>query len=221
MKKIILILMAAACAGSFAVAGPVASSGKGMIAPPPAPQKQGLYGTASGGAVWFQNDAVDFDTGWGVTGAVGYRWASGLQLELQSGYMNADMDTEDFSLNRRYVDLDFNGEVEQVPIVVNAIYRLFNNKPFSLYFGVGAGVIYTRADIDASLRVPSLGLRVDAGSTSEDWNFALQGIAGGSFAVTENIDINVGYRYIHTFNDDLAGDDLGAHMAEAGVTIRF
>lgn len=239
MKKTLAILSATLIAGGVAMAGPVTapvapvSVGKGGPVPTIALEKQGFYVGVTGGAVWYHGlefrsgKEVDFEAGWGVTGTIGYRWANGFQVEVNSGFYAADMKSEKINIRGRGYSAvgELDADIEQVPIMVNVLYRFFNNEPFSFYVGFGLGAVYTSVDAQASgtVRTAAYSARGTIDGSTTDWDFGIQALAGTSYALTDNLDVNVGYRFIHTFTDGAygAGDDLNAHVVEGGLTYRF
>jgi outer membrane protein OmpA-like peptidoglycan-associated protein len=71
-----------------------------------------------------------------------------------------------------------------------------------LTFSVGAGAGAARTHLDApNAGFPGPNAPVD----DHDWNFAWQGIAGLSYAVTDRIDLTLNYRYFRVEDADFQG----------------
>lgn len=198
----------------------VASAHAGT-APPPAPIVEAstpgsLYFSLAGGALWLEDASssgvdLDFDTGFSVLGAIGYKIDYGLAIELESGYMQADLGEVSFHGAHANVD----GELEQVPIMVNAIYWAPLTDRLSLYVGAGTGIVWSKTTVDHIGSVNTSGLEDD------DWSFAAQAKAGLSFKVCPQGSLNIGYRFFWG-NDGVGGlDDSVGHIAEAGFTWWF
>ncbi|HSI63835.1 MAG TPA: outer membrane beta-barrel protein [Candidatus Saccharimonadia bacterium] len=195
-------------------------SGKGAVAPGPAPAPVGgPYLSLAGGALWLDDASafgvdLDFDTGFSVLGAVGYAFGNGLSVELESGYLGV----EDAEVHvSGFGSFDVEGEFRQVPIFANVLYTVDVTDVVGVYVGAGAGVVWSEAEIDG---VNGFDLPNDIESSSE-WNFAAQAKAGLTFRVTDAVSLNVGYRFFYG-SDAVGGyDDSIGHIAEGGITIRF
>jgi opacity protein-like surface antigen len=201
----------------------VATAHAGTTTLPPSPIVEtttpgNLYFTVAGGALWLQDVDnsginVDFDTGFSVLGAIGYKFDYGLSIELESGYMQADLGG--VSVHGAHADLD--GQFEQVPIMVNAVYWAPISDRLSFYIGAGTGIVWSQTSVDhvGHLDVSGLGLE------DSDWNFAAQAKAGLSIKVCPQGSLNIGYRFFWG-NDAVAGfDDSLGHVLEGGFTWWF
>jgi opacity protein-like surface antigen len=199
----------------------VASAYAGPVAPPSTVVEQtstpgALYFTVAGGALWLEDASdsgvnLDFDTGYSIMGALGYKIDYGLAIELESGYMQADSGNVSFHGLHAHVD----GKFEQVPIMVNAIYWAPLSDSVSLYIGAGSGIVWSKSSVDHVGGVHVSGLEND------DWNFAAQAKAGVSFKVCPNASLNIGYRFFYG-HDAVGGlDDSLGHVLEGGFTLWF
>jgi opacity protein-like surface antigen len=191
----------------------------GPTLPPPVVETStpgNLYFTVAGGALWLEDVSnsginVDFDTGFSVLGAIGYKFDYGLSIELESGYMQADLG----GLSVRGAHADLDGEFEQVPIMVNAVYWAPLSDRVSLYIGAGTGIVWSQTTVDQVGRFGNLGLG------ESDWSFAAQAKAGLSIKVCPQGSLNIGYRFFWG-NDAAAGfDDSLGHVLEGGFTWWF
>lgn len=194
-------------------------SGKGAVAPSPAPAPVGgPYLSLAGGALWlddarFGGPELAFATGFSIPGALGYSFGNGLSVELESGYLGVD--SAELHVNG-FGNLDLDGEFRQVPIFANVLYTVDVTDAVGLYVGGGAGVVWSDAEIDGVN-----GFGFDDVDLGDQWNFAAQAKAGVSFRITDAASLNVGYRFF--YGKDAVGDldDSIGHILEGGVTIRF
>jgi opacity protein-like surface antigen len=177
-----------------------------------------LYFTVAGGALWLQDASesgvnLDFDTGYSIMGALGYKMDYGLSIELESGYMQAD--SGQVSFHGLHADVD--GTFEQVPVMVNAIYWAPLSDSVSLYIGAGTGIVWSHSKVDhvGGVNVSDFDLDHD------DWSFAAQAKAGVSIKVCPQASLNIGYRFFWG-NDAVGGfDDSLGHVVEGGFTVWF
>jgi OmpA-OmpF porin, OOP family len=160
-------------------------------------RNQGWYVGIEGGANWvddndgllginsglpFFSETVTYDTGWAVLATVGYAFDNNWRIELEGGYRQNDIDLVSvpafFSTS--------GGELNELTVMANVLYDIPLTDRLDLTFGVGAGV--DRAEFEP----PAFW-----GGDDDDWNFAYQGIAGLSYAITDRLDLTLTYRYLH------------------------
>jgi opacity protein-like surface antigen len=196
-----------------------------------APEETGAwFVSAVGGPVWFQEISVgdtftfdgdkyevdldvDFETGWGGTLAVGYKFANGFALSLSGGYYTATADTAEADIKQNgnlvgevSADLeDLDIDLTIVPVNFNVIYGFPITDTIYSYVGAGAGATYSELDSD------------DIGE-GDTWEFGAQGMAGFGFQVSENVGIKLGYRFLYTQVEE---ESLFGHALEAGVGVKF
>jgi opacity protein-like surface antigen len=127
---------------------------------------------------------TEFDTGWLLSGAVGYKWPSGLRTELELAYRNNDADSV-IEAGTTYV---VNGDVSQFSVLVNVLYDFSVAENLNLTLGGGIGGASAAVDI-----ANTSDLLIDADA---EWGFAFQLIAGGSFEISPEADVFVEYRYL-------------------------
>jgi opacity protein-like surface antigen len=168
----------------------------------------GWYFGLNGGALWLDDASVgganvEFDTGWGAHGVLGYRYGNGLSAGLSAGYLGAELDSTGVS-----------GDLHMVPITVNGAFtiRLIENLHF--YLGAGLGIAWSELDLNSIG-----GSQIDA--STDDWNFVWQARAGFSYAVSDALSVNIGYRFVNVLDGVGGFDDARGHMAEAGLKFRF
>jgi opacity protein-like surface antigen len=168
----------------------------------------GWYFGLNGGALWLDDASigradVEFDTGWGAHGVLGYNYGNGLSAGLSAGYLGGEFDSTGVS-----------GDLHMVPITVNGscTMRLIENLHF--YIGAGLGVAWSELDLTSVG-----GRRIDA--STDDWNFVWQARAGFAYLISDALSVNIGYRFVNVLDGVGGFDDARGHMAEAGLKFRF
>lgn len=156
---------------------------------------------------------AQFDLGWGALGTVGYGFGNGFRSELELGYRANGID--DISLSA-----PTGGDTDLYTVMANVLYDFNHTGPLKPYIGVGAG--WAWANMDSVYTVN--------GSTLDDSDnaFAAQGIAGLSYAVSEQLDVYTQYQYlwvneINTNTTAGAGVDvdLSNSLITAGLRYHF
>jgi opacity protein-like surface antigen len=199
---------------------------------------------------WVLPDFVN--TGWYLRGDLGYNWGrlvraeaapgfaspsdnslgngwyGGLGVGIKSKWLRTDV-TIDY-----HAPLKYDGSVAtpgDVTAKISALGALFNGYidlgtwyGVTPYIGAGAGVAYLRASDYASTVAPPF-----SGGDHNQWNFAWAGMGGLGYAVSPNLMVDLGYRYID-FGDvktdaDLFGamtfKDVAAHEVRVGLRWTF
>ena len=143
---------------------------------------------------------AEFDSGFGVLGAVGRGFGNGFGAEIEIGYRNAEPKDED------------SVDVGTLSFMANGVYS-FGVGQVRPYFGAGVGaaqhsLTYTEGGRDLSL---------------SDWTFAYQAMAGIAYPISDKTEFRAGYRYFATGTADfiLLEADYAAHNFEAGILFRF
>lgn len=175
---------------------------------------------------------VSFDGGYNLNAAVGNSFANGMAIELEFSYNKADADKlegREFSVKGlpvRSHDEDLrNSDVSIKTLMVNGLYNYKNSSAFTPYAGAGIGFGWINVD----------GKTTDFSET----NFAFQILAGVEYALTDNLALSTGYRYLNageisdtgTITVSAAGLtvdhtdkyslDLDSHNFEAGIKYSF
>jgi len=195
-----------------------------------------LIGGASG--------KTHFDTGWLVGGTVGYEMGNGLRGELEVTYLNAgnkkvkgswgydaydagdnliDWDAGNYSIKTK-------GHLDATFVLANLWYDFNSMGAFKPYVGGGVGVAFVGQNLKAG------GFKLlDDSSTA----FAFQAGAGVKWALSDAVDLDVGYRFKGALDANLkqnrlwvgqdgevalatqSKDDLYVHTVQVGLTFKF
>lgn len=157
----------------------------------------GWYLSLEGGANWvkdwkFQTTSngtpgqADFDTGWAVLASVGYgfgHWA----VEFETGYRSNKLSqlTTDGVVQPSFTD----GHLDETTFMANVKYNYPLTQKITLTLGAGAGADHAKLHVVTS-----------GGSDNEDtnWAFAYQGIASVGYAVGQQSEVFLSYRYFRT-----------------------
>lgn len=173
---------------------------------------EGFYVSGHAGAV-FLNESdntdqsgvhvpTDFDTGFGVGGALGYDFPNNFRVEGEITYRESDVDTVDVSEVAGPGDLDGRGDVSAIAFMANVYYDIDIDQPVTPYIGVGIGAAVVSAnDVALATAPPSIpGLQL---TDDDDTVFAYQVIAGIGYDVTENLTLTLEYRFFGTQDAEL------------------
>jgi opacity protein-like surface antigen len=167
---------------------------------------------------------ADFDTGWVMTGAVGYRWDY-LRLEFELAYRDNQSDSVTFNFvpitNTVFADVTYFSQM------VNLLWDIPLGEAANLYVGGGIGGVLVEGDAGGVINSALIAMDDD------DYVFAYQGIAGVSFDISDNMELYAEYRYFKTDEFEFAGtatlpptsftivDDPESHSALIGVRYHF
>lgn len=193
----------------------------------PGDESRGWYVGAAGGVNFIdQLDLVieptlndlEMDDGYALSGAVGYGFESGIRLEAEVLYRNNDVD----SISAGGVTNGTGDSLETLTIMGNLLFDLRNSTRFTPYIGAGLGAAWANADLRSG------------GATvidEDNWGWAIQGIAGVSMMLTENVSLTVDYRFTQTFDTDISqtiggvrstlDENLDNHTIMAGLRYTF
>ena len=136
--------------------------------------------------------SLEFDTGWGGLGAIGYRMDN-YRVEAEIGYQANDYDQAEFLGRSR----SLSGDVTTTTFLANVYYDFVTSSPWTPFLTAGLGW--------AQVEVNDMKFPQDLRSWSEDDSvFAWQVGAGVSYAVDSNFDIELKYRFMMTDDLELA-----------------
>ena len=156
-------------------------------------------------------NTIELDDDLGGTVALGYNFVP-IRIEGEVVYRTSDV--------RRYEDdagvRSATGNIQNLGVMVNALYDLPLAQLYSPYVGGGFGASRISAD----------GVRWDGETQLDDTQtvFAYQVMGGIQYEITRNASIRAGYRFFSTRNptwDDVRYDGTRAHIIEVGVRGTF
>ena len=152
-----------------------------------------------------------FDTGWAVLATVGYGFGGNWRAEFEGGYRQNDSEA-----------VTSNTDVTEWSAMVNILYDIHLTPKMNLSLGAGAGGNFAEYDFKI------------ASFQDDDWNFAYQGIVGLSYALSDQLDLTLNYRYLRVLEPEFSGrtvgpagtliltlDDVGQHTATIGLRYAF
>lgn len=191
--------------------------------------------------------STEFDSGYFVSGAYGFKLSPNFRLEGEVSYSGNDVDThsgvsvdglgvidtidagvllgesQTDPLGVTVGDLvsDGQGSIETLGLAGNAFYDFaFGASPFSAYIGGGIGI----ANVDVEYSPSGVGIVND-----DDTVFMYQVMVGGEYAASDTIKLYGGYRFRAT--EDVETDvslfpasleiENSANIFEAGVRFEF
>ncbi|MBX9634910.1 MAG: outer membrane beta-barrel protein [Magnetospirillum sp.] len=176
------------------------------------------YGSASAGGLFLQDRdgtvsgskvKVEYEPGFAVYAAAGYKFDKGFRLETELGYGQAGYD----SLTVNGTKYAANGDINLYTGTVNGFYDIKTGTAFTPYVGAGLGA--ARSEVSAA---NIAGVRLDDTSSTD---FTVLGEAGVNYAVGTKTSIGVAYRYNHVFDGNSGLDDDAAHIVKANARLAF
>lgn len=202
----------------------------------PASAADGWYFSLEGGANWVEDwkhtafstsggvatpsftAESSFDTGWAVLASVGYGFTSGFRAEFEAGYR--DNDGDGYKISGTPVTT-FSQDLSEVTLMLNLLYDIPLTDRFKVSLGAGAGADYAMLDHHSSTVT----------FEDEHWSFAYQGIAGLNYAMGQQSELFVNYRYLRVTdpefdfrpatNQFLEGEDITKHTVTLGLRYFF
>lgn len=164
--------------------------------------------------------SLDTDAGFGVNGAVGYRFDDA-RVELEVAYTNNNV--EGVTVND-LAEVPLDGSIESAQFMVNGYYDIPTKSRFSPYIGGGVGVATLTAD-DVEANIPGIGA---LGLDDTGVSFVFQVKAGVSYEITEQASAFLGYRLhgipgqnFEAFSADFDADTLLVHSLQLGARYEF
>jgi opacity protein-like surface antigen len=189
--------------------------------------RSGPYGEFRGGGLFVADSDIevtgipgrhtaDYDAGFGISGAAGYRFDRHLRAEVEAGYQQAEVG--ELTVPTAGV-LDGDYDVRVVTGLINVIYDIDYWDALAVpYVGAGLGFGYVMVDSNAEAANPW-----DASSTELAWN----ALVGVRFRVTRNALLSLGYRYLGTTDPDFSNSgtrvasEFSSHEIFAGIGYEF
>ena len=224
MKKTLILLCAATILGisTGASAGWYASLDAGTVF---------LKDSDVTSANPLNNSNIEFDTGYGVHGALGHSWG-GFRLEGEVSYRKNDLDIIEFDIFPG-IPVPIDGDVSALGFMANAWYDFNTGSPWKPFIGGGLGVARISVNDVAITSLTLLGVSIPLAAPEpladdDDWVFAYQFGAGIGFEVTPTTTISLGYRYFATADPDFTGvgdvpfdAEYRSHNIEIGLRVSF
>ena len=189
----------------------LATSGMAQAAPPVAPNGPGWFWDVSAGGLWLQDLSVaggynaNFDTGFGANLELGYNLGNGFGIGADVGYYHADIGT----LSGRGLNLDINGDVKFIPILLTAHYDIKLTDALSFNVGGGLGGVYSSTSLSGVSNF-------NTSASDDTFDLGIQAQAGFSYHISDGTSIGVGYRYINVGASDLQG-----HLIQGSLNFRW
>ena len=161
-----------------------------------------------------------FDTGYILSGQLGYRFMSGMRTELEFNYRKANLNSIGGSAA--------SGQQDVMGLMANVTFEVADLGGFRPYIGGGAGVGWNKWSNVAT--APSLTFPGGTGTYNyRDAAFQWQGIAGITRKLTDNVDGFIEYRFIGLEGNKFAGTgtamanghDDRSHNALVGIRYNF
>jgi opacity protein-like surface antigen len=153
--------------------------------------------------------AIDLENDWVESLGLGYAMGGGFRLEGEVAHRFNQLDTSS--------GLVIDGDVHAWAAMLNAYFDFNADGAVQPYVGLGVGA--ARVNANATDGFDSL--------DDQDTNFAYQGMAGVAFAVSDQLSLDVGYRYFAAPDLEFtstAGDvtaDYEHHAAMVGLRWQF
>ncbi len=156
---------------------------------------------------------LESDEGLAVGVAVGYSFPCNMRIEGEFAYQENDLD----KVSLYGIDADLTGDTSSSSFLVNGYYDFKNTSAFTPFIGGGIGM--AKVEIN-DLNSPGSG---DPDVSDDDTVFAYQIGAGVAYTITEQVSLDVKYRYFGTSDPELGGSDVeySSHNLYAGIRISF
>ena len=180
---------------------------------------EGLYGAIGAGANYvadsrdfevevgspqaFAEGDLDYDVGVGITTALGYAFGNGFRTEGEFSYRTndvSDLDSNDPSFSG-FDQGQITGDLKTYALMGNVLYDFHQADKFGMpvtpYVGGGLGIAIINTDIDGN-NPTGINSATTLDFDSTRTALAYQGIAGAAFDITENVILDLSYRYFGT-----------------------
>lgn len=199
MKKLL-----AASAAALAISAAAAA---------PALAKDGLYIAPSLGLLVpqsqdFDGGKVEFDNGWTLGAAAGYRFG---QFRVEGELAYGELSGGDIRVGNAEASFDADQTLFSGTLAGYYDFGLDGIQPY-----VGAGIGFLSADTD---NVTVLG--IDSGDLGSDTNLTLFGEAGVAIPVADNLAIVPSYRYLWVNDGEDGVDNSTAHNFRVALRVGF
>ncbi|MEL6323939.1 MAG: outer membrane protein [Pseudomonadota bacterium] len=170
----------------------------------------------------------------GVWGGAGYDFDNSFRLETTFGYRAGDTDVDPDTNGLPVLGgiqaspLNEDGNAQVWDAMANLLYDVPTQGRVTPYLGVGVGL----ANVKLSARNLQINGAAVNGFSDSDTSFAYQALAGLGFAVTDNLTLDLGYRWFNVDDLDFVGTDANGgavaytgdyqdHTLTAGLRYKF
>ena len=142
---------------------------------------EGEYDVDDAGWEYGENGKSGFESDWTQHLGLGYAFQNGFRLEGELGHRFNQLDVSD--------DLDAGGDVHAWSAMANLFYDFNRGGGIEPYIGIGVGAARLNANGDDAAPPPAYSFE------GEDTVLAYQAIAGLGLGLTEQLTLDVGYRF--------------------------
>lgn len=225
MKKTFLFTTAGSCLLLANQAGAQTNQTSQVVAPAPTSK---MYVAAEAGAAWQQNinahgsGEVKFDTGFRGDVIFGYNFSESFAAELETGVIDNSISS---IAGNTLSSFGASASTYEIPILVNAIYRLPLKGGWTPYVGAGVGGAATYL---TAKNVPLFGFSSNSSYSSTDFTFAYQATAGLKYAINETMEVGIAYKFIGTTDHSWSANNVNfdtdgtmTHAMLANFTWKF
>jgi opacity protein-like surface antigen len=190
--------------------------------PAAAQVKPGWYGQVAVGGLWFQDtdgtvSGIDvtgeYDTGYALWAAGGYRFSNGFRTELELGYGRTSLD----KVKALGVTATVDSDIDLYSATANLFYDINTGTFATPYLGGGIGVLHSRSD-GGTVTVGATTVAFDGDSSTDPTAF---GEVGVGLRVSDGMEIVPSYRYQWVGNGSDGFDDDTAQVARIGLRFGF
>lgn len=210
----ILVIVGAVCAP---LAGALAADVPGDYSPPPVERVvpeffdlSGWYVRADTGYAWGRLDSAATASGYPspTDDSLGGGFVAGIGGGIKTRWLRTDV-TIDYTAPLKYSGTavtadDVTAKISGWSTLFNGYIDLGKWYGVSPYIGAGAGVGYmTVSDYSSTVSPPF------SGGDHSQWNFNWAAMAGLGYAITPNLMLDVGYRYMNFGDVETASDAFG------------
>ncbi|WP_158587762.1 outer membrane protein, partial [Henriciella mobilis] len=165
---------------------------------------------AEPGSLYSLGGDSDLDGGLpGISAGIGYGFENGFRIEGVAGWRAGSLDPDGVinggppvDTASLFFDPGSDGKISVIDFMVNGLYDFMPESSFNPYVGAGVGISQVKAKA-FSLRAADVGGNTSTvnGFSDEDAVLAYQFLAGIGYDITEQLILDIGYKYYTT--DDL------------------
>ncbi len=215
---LVFVLAISFCSVVSAQAGDYGSSGQpyfslnAQVVSPDATDVESAVGFPGGGILRARGANLDFEVGWGITGAFGWLYDSNWHYEVELGHRAFDLADGFATGNAQPVTGEWNAQT----LFINGGYDFRSDSFITPYVEVGLGAALHELTIEAVSNLPIIP------SVTEQFQVtpAIQAKMGVNLEIAEDMDLSIGYRFVTAVNPDfsaIAFDRVDIHNFEMGL----